>query len=62
MSGKWPISKRLFKSLYNGNEIGVETRARNLPGIPQYEELDFLISLQNFATSILEVFIFVKLD
>ena len=57
ISGKLPISKRLLNSLYRGKEIGVAMRAKNFPGIPQYEELDFLTSLQNFPTSILEVFI-----
>ena len=31
--------------------------AKNLPGIPQCEELDFLTSLHNFATSVGEVLI-----
>ena len=57
MSGKCPISKRLLKILYNGNEIGVAMIAKNFPGIPQWEEFDFLMSLHNLATSIGEVLI-----
>ena len=46
----------MLRSLKRGKEIGVAIKDKNLPGIPQYEEFDFLISLQNFATSIGEVF------
>ena len=48
--GKWPISNKLLKSLDIENEIGVEIRLINLPGIPQYDMCDFfkfLIILPN---------------
>ena len=60
MSGKWPISNRLLKTLYNGNDIGVEINPRNFPGIPQNDELDFLSFRIISATSIGEVFILLR--
>ena len=41
ISGKWPISKRLLKSLDIEKEIGVEIKLRNFPGIPQCDRCDF---------------------
>ena len=52
---KCPISKRLLYNLESGKEIGVEINDRNLPGMPQWELFDFLISRHNFATWIGDV-------
>ena len=54
--GKWPTSKRLLKSLDIENEMGVEIKLINFPGIPHSENCDFLMCLANFATSIGDVF------
>ena len=55
MSGKWPISKQLFKTLDKLKEMGVAIKLRNLPGIPQCEEFDLFNPLINLDTSIGDV-------
>ena len=60
ISGKCPISNRLLKGLYKGNDIGVEINPRNFPGIPQNDELGFLSFRIISATLIGEVFILLR--
>ena len=62
MSGKWPISKQLLKTLDNENEIGVAIMLMNLPEIPQWELLDFLSCLKTLDTSMGDVFIEFRLE
>ena len=55
MSGKWPSSNKLLNSLDKENDIGVEIKWINLPGMPQCDKYDCLIFLIILATSIGEV-------
>ena len=57
MSGKMPSLNRLLKRVLRENDIGVEISEINFPGIPQYEEQDYLIALIILATSRGEVLI-----
>ena len=51
-----PYFKHIVKNFLKTKQIGVAIRAKNFPGTPRCDELDFLISRHNFATSMGEVF------
>ena len=55
-SGNCPASNKLLNNLDIENEMGVEIRWINFPGMPQCDRWDLFIFLINFATSIGEVF------
>ena len=59
--GKWPSLKRLLNSLERENDIGVDIRDINLPGIPQCDKYDCFSALVIFAVSRGDVFIISKI-
>ena len=61
ISGKWPISKQLLKTLDSENKIGVAMTFMNFPEMPQWELFDFLSCLKTFDTSMGEVFMLLRL-
>ena len=61
ISGKWPISKQLLKTLDNENEIGVAIIFMNFPEMPQWKLFNFLSGLKTFDTSMGDVFMLLRL-